>query len=62
MGLQQRLSDREFKETSVEIRVLQKYIMEKCFPLYKINHLKLLYQRIYFEYDVYGLIQHRNRT
>ena len=46
----------------MEILVLQKYIMENTFPLYKLNHLKLLYQWIYFRYDMHELIQHRRRV
>jgi hypothetical protein len=32
----------------VQIRVLQKYIIENTFPLYKTNHLQQIYQWTYF--------------
>ena len=39
------------KQNPVQIRVLQKYITENTFPLYKTNHLQQRYQWIYFEDD-----------
>jgi hypothetical protein len=37
------------KPHPVQIRVLQKYITENTFPLYKTNHLQQIYQWTYFE-------------